>query len=91
MSKVHNKAGNAGKSGRARLEQLPTEHISALTPSTFQITSEEIKIKTKALLGKKGRTGLHIPTGQRSPGTPTLEELVLHCSTGLNPNASEQE
>lgn len=61
MPKAHRKAGNADKSRRARQKQIPMElkHISALTPSTFQITPEE-KIRgdekeNQSLAGEKGK------------------------------------
>lgn len=89
MSKVHNKAGNAGKAGRERQEQFPMElkHISALIPSTLQITLEK-KIRgdeNKSLAGEKGKN--RVPIGQKSPRTSSLEEMVLHCSSEFNPYA----
>lgn len=105
VSKVHRKAGNAGKSGRAREEQFPMElkHISTLTPPTFQITSEE-KIRgdekeNQSLAGEKGKNWVAHSSRTEKPkdthpgreGAPLQHWVQPQCTrTGVTSGIAER-
>lgn len=100
VSKVPNKAGNAGKSGRARQEQFPMKlkHISALTPPTFHVTSEEKitgnKKENQTLAGGRGKSWVVHSNRTEAQGHPPCKRWCSTAALGSTPvhdNRSDQQ